>query len=136
MTPHICPFHKDHHDSIHELNKLLRDKATVEALTEACRKIKEVGQIKLDAWVFKLYVASVALMIGIAATAYGWLAVDYVNHRSRSKVLEANQHIILEHYGLRPAKNLKEAEEVMTNGKDYEPSSNNPVVNGKPRAGF
>lgn len=114
MWPHSCPYHRDHHEDIRSIKKELEDAVKKEAIQAVCNKIKQ----KLDRWVFVLFVSSMAVFITVASTLAIKVTSTALDEHDRIVMLEANQHIVMDHFGLHPVYDAKEGEEIVKNGKN------------------
>lgn len=117
VWPNACPYHSEHHKDIKELQNELRNKASMDALKDVYDKLGDVGKGKLDKWVFVLYVTSIAVFITIASTAVAFMTNTYIKSSERIVTLEANQHVVMEYFGLKPVK-PSEAEGVISHEGD------------------
>lgn len=94
---HGCPYHGDVHDDIRELQ-----------------------DHKLDKWIFTLFVSSVSVLLILAGTIFGYVAVEALNNSRHIAVVQVNQERLLRHFDIPPVQSAEVAKEILKNDEESE----------------
>jgi len=108
-----CPLHR----SVEKQFDVLWAKSDSHFTKEEARELKEEVNEKMDRAMdkstFWKFVASVVALLAIAASAFGYVALEVSEAKSQRTFLMANQSLLMKHFSLEPVVKIKEAEKVL-----------------------
>lgn len=90
-----CPFHTGHDDDI-----------------------KDLQSHKLDKWVFTLFVSSVTVLLVLAGSIFGYVAVEAINNAKHIAVIQVNQNRLLNHFDIPTVEDPETAKKILENNKE------------------
>lgn len=105
----VCPMHSVHERCMDILKKKVDNRVKRDTFSHLEGEVES----KLDKWIFVLFVTSIAIFITIASAAYGWIAMETIDHKTNIVILQANQEKLMEHFNLTPIKSPEEAKKIV-----------------------
>lgn len=109
---HTCPFHKEQHESVKALWCKQEGYATKHEVEVMGDRVKG----KLDKWVFALFVSSITVLVVLAGSIFGYVAVEALQNSRNVAVIQVNQNRLLKYFDIPAVVDPAKAEEILGNG--------------------
>ena len=104
-----CPFHNEQREEIHQLWGRADNAVTKEELKEV--RVTIGG--KLDRWVFGLFVTSISVLIILAGSIFGYVALDAIESSKNIAILQVNQQKLLRFFDIKPVEDPAIARDII-----------------------
>jgi len=112
-----CPLHEDYHENVQSLWRKVDNAATKDDIERIC----DLVGAKLDKWVFNTFIASVTILIVVACSLFGWVALESIDSTRNIAILQVNQERLLKHFEIPSIQDPDLAKAILeresTNGK-------------------
>lgn len=111
-----CPFHSEQHENI----KQLWAKSDNSATKGDIKEVEITLRGKLDRWVFALFVTSITVIIILAGSLFGYVAVESIESGKSIAILQVNQQRLLDHFNIPAVESASVAKGIIEKEQDDE----------------